>query len=214
MRLARLSIACCLGLVAPATAWAQNGSQPHPPAPSPSTPPAPATPAESKEFSRSLFDVLPNQFQFGGRLSSEEGDPARFQRYQDLGDGALFTTARYTRDDPGGRWLFHAAADNVGWRDQRYYANYERTGRFAITGAWDEVPQFYSVATRTPYTTTKSPLLLDDATQRQIQAGQATSSAYIPISPQFDLRERRDIGAASFVATPTPQIDVKAAFTS
>ena len=59
--------------------------------------------------------------QFGGRWSSVSGDPARFQRYQDLRDGVLFTDARFAREDPDGNWLFRAAADNVGWRDQRYF---------------------------------------------------------------------------------------------
>jgi hypothetical protein len=32
--------------------------------------------------------------------------------------------------------------------------------------------------------------------------------------PQFKLKERRDIGAASLLATPTPNVDVTAAFTT
>ena len=79
---------------------------------------------------RSLFEPTWRQFQISGRLSSVSGDPARWQRYQDLRDGVLFTDARYEKEDPNGAWLFHAAADNVGFRDQRYFADYERTGRF------------------------------------------------------------------------------------
>ena len=91
-------------------------------------------------------------------MSSVSGDPARWQRYQDFRDGVLFTNARFEREDPNGAWLFHLGADNVGYHDQRYFADYERTGRFVISGLWDEIPQFYSVDTKTPYTTTKSPL--------------------------------------------------------
>ena len=83
-----------------------------------------------------------------------------------------------------------------------------------ISGLWDEIPQFYSVDTKTPYTTTDSPLVLDDATQRSIQNGQATLSAWIPLATQFDLRERRDIGRVNLLATPTPHLDVKASFTT
>jgi MtrB/PioB family decaheme-associated outer membrane protein len=36
----------------------------------------------------------------------------------------------------------------------------------------------------------------------------------VPIAPQFDLRERRDIGTVSLTATPTSHVDVTAAFTS
>ena len=37
---------------------------------------------------------------------------------------------------------------------------------------------------------------------------------YVPISPQFELRERRDIGRVDVVATPTPKLDVTASFTT
>ena len=42
---------------------------------------------------RSLFEPTWRQFQIGGRFTSVDGDPARFQRYQDLRDGVLFTDA-------------------------------------------------------------------------------------------------------------------------
>jgi MtrB/PioB family decaheme-associated outer membrane protein len=181
------------------------------------TPPqttAPAAADAAAEEARSLFEQTWHQFQFGGRLSSVAGDPARFQRYGDFRDGVLFTGARYAREDPAGNWLFRASADNVGWRDQRYFADYERAGRFVISGFWDEIPQFYSVDTKTPYTTSGSDLVLDDAIQRAIQNGRAKLSAYVPVAPQFDLQERRDIGDVRMVATPTPQLDLKASFTT
>jgi MtrB/PioB family decaheme-associated outer membrane protein len=180
--------------------------------------PEPAQAAEpaAEEALPSLFAQTWRQFEFGGRLSSVSGDPARWQRYQDLRDGVLFTNARFEREDPSGAWLFNVGADNVGWRDQRFFGEYERTGRFAITGLWDQIPQFYSVDTKTPYTPApgESPLQLDDATQRRIQTGQANTTAYIPLATQFDLRERRDIGRVNFVATPTEQLDLKASFTT
>ncbi len=174
----------------------------------------PAAPAPGLDESRSLFDQTWRQFQFGGRFSSVSGDPARWQRYQDLRDGVLFTDARYGREDAGGSWLYRLAADNVGYRDQRYSAVYERTGRFVVSGLWDEIPQFYSVDTKTPYSRSGSPLLLDNATQLRIQSGQANLNAYVPIAPQFDLMERRDIGNVNLRATPTPNLDLTAAFTT
>src|SRR5262245_15321133 len=172
-------------------------------------------PAAGEDESRSLFELAPNQFIFGGRVSSVDGDPARWQRYQDLRDGVLFTAARFTRADPNGFWNFHATADNVGYRDQRYSGIYDRAGKFVISGLWDEIPQFYSVDTKTPYTTNVSPLLLPDATQRAIQNGDpAKLNLSVPIAPQFDLRERRDIGNVNLRATATPHLDVTAAFTT
>jgi MtrB/PioB family decaheme-associated outer membrane protein len=215
-------LVCWVALAVPGALRAQTAAQAPASAPrdSLSTANAPAAasaqtaPETGPDGSRGLFEPTWNQFQFGGRLSNVDGDPARWQRYQDLRDGILFTEARYARDDPAGAWLFKSSADNVGYRDQRYFANYERPGRFVITGLWDEIPQFYSVDTQTPYTRPDSPLLLDDATQRSIQNTQATLSAYVPIATQFDLRERRDIGNFNILVTPTPQLDVKAAFTT
>jgi MtrB/PioB family decaheme-associated outer membrane protein len=207
--------------------YAQNAAQAQPPSqpskPPAEAPPKPQTPAASpaadagEEGTRSLFEQTWRQFQFGGRVSSISGDPARFQRYGDFRDGVLFTDARYGGEHPDGNYSFHTAIDNLGWRDQRFYGDYEQTGRFVISGLWDQIPQFYSVDTKTPYTSSADEqLALDDATQNRVQQGQVTPplSAYIPIAPQFDLRERRDVGRVNFVATPTPQLDVTASFTT
>ncbi len=224
--LAWVQLVCCLGLAMPQLMHAQTVSQTPPltsqdPQSKTTSQPkpqeaAPAAPDADAEVSRSLFEPTWRQFQFGARLSNIDGDPARWQRYGDLRDGILLTDARYAREDPAGAWLFHASADNVGWRDQRFFADYARPGRFVVSGLWDEIPQFYSVDTATPYTVSGSDgtLVLDDATQRQIQNGQANLSAYVPIAPQFELRERRDIGNVNFRAMPTEQLDVTAAFTT
>ena len=38
-------------------------------------------------------------------------------------------------------------------------------------------------------------------------------NVWLPNAPQFELHERRDIGSVDFVATPTPQLDLKATYT-
>jgi MtrB/PioB family decaheme-associated outer membrane protein len=158
--------------------------------------------------SRSLFEPSWNMFQFSGRLTSVEGDPARWQRYQDLRDGVLFTNARLRRETP--EWTATAGADNVGWRDQRFFGTYEKTGRFKLNGLWDQIPQFYSVDTKTAFTDqSEAVLVLDDAAQAA-----KNLNAYIPISPQFDLRERRDIGTFHLSATPREQLDLTGGFTT
>src|SRR5687768_805107 len=107
-----------------------------PPAGQPAPPPGQAAPPSGKgsapaqvaapsgtaaaEAAIGLFELAPNQFEIGGRLTTISGDPARFQRYQDFRDGLLFDSARFSRDEETGAWLLRAAADNVGWRDQRY----------------------------------------------------------------------------------------------
>jgi MtrB/PioB family decaheme-associated outer membrane protein len=212
-----------LGLIVPSAAYAQSAGQAKPstPASKPADPqakpePPAATPAAAEESTGSLFAQTWRQFQFGGRFSSIDGDPARFQRYGDFRDGVLFTDARYAGEHPDGNYVFHTALDNLGYRDQRFYGDYERPGRFVVSGLWDQIPQFYSVDTATPFTASSNEqLVLDDATQRANQTASTPSlSPYIPLAQQFDLRERRDVGRFNFLATPTPQIDVKASFTT
>jgi MtrB/PioB family decaheme-associated outer membrane protein len=160
------------------------------------------------EDARSLFAPRWNMFQISGRLSSVEGDPARWQRYEDLRDGILFTGGRLLHETPD--WSASATVDNLGWRDQRYAGSYERLGRFTVSGLWDQIPQFYSVDTRTPFVSDgEGVLVLDDAAQRT-----ASHTAYVPLSPQFNLRERRDIGAIRVSATPTTALDVTGNFTT
>ena len=219
-------LVCSMAVVMPAAARAQAAaSSSTPPQPPPAQPTQPAQPPSQPtqpaggagghgETLRSLFEPTWRQIELSGRFSSISGDEARFQRYEDLRDGIVLTGARHAFEDPNGAWLFRAAADNIGWRDQRYFGEYARPGLFSVAGHWDQIPQFYSIDTRTPYTGSGGNLVLDDATQLAIQNKQATLSAYVPAAGQFDLRERRDIGHVNFVATPTPSVDVNAAFTT
>jgi MtrB/PioB family decaheme-associated outer membrane protein len=188
-----------LTLVAPPAA---AGQQPAP------APPQPA----AAEDTRSLFDPTWRQFQIGGRLSSVEGDPARWQRYRDLRDGILLTNARYEHEWASTSQRFQIAADNVGYRDGRYVGLLERPGRFAVTGSWDGIPQFYSVDTKTPYAGDGATLTLDDATQRSIQNAQATLSAYVPLATQFEMIERRDTGLVSASIIATKQLQLTSTF--
>ncbi len=210
-RLSFISLILLVGAAGPPQrALAQAG------APPPATPaqPAAASPTAVDDTSRSLFELTDRELFIGGRVTGIDGDPARFQRYQDLRDGLLFSGLRYSFAPPDGAYTFRARANNLGWRDQEYFADYNRAGKLSVTGAYQQIPQFYSVDTMTPYTGSGGTLVLDDATQRAIQNGQANLNAYVPLAPQFELRERRDIGRVDVVATPTPQLDVTASFTT
>src|SRR5262245_34263881 len=118
-------LVCCLGLAGTSATHAQvlaqtpastssdspSGVDPQSPSQPAAQQPA-AAPAEAATAeTRSLFDPTWHQFMFGGRWSSVSGDPARFQRYQDVRDGVMFTDALFAREDPDGNWLFHAGAD-------------------------------------------------------------------------------------------------------
>lgn len=217
-----LRFALLIGSMAFATqAAAQPAPQPTaPPKPAPPKPAAPAPAAEpaaapeSSEAMRSLFEPTWHQLELSGRFSSISGDPARFQRYEDLRNGLVLTGARHEYEGASGNWLVRGMADNVGYRDQRFAGEYLRPGLFTVTGHWDQIPQFYSVDTRTPYTGSNGNLVLDDVTQLAIERNQTTLGAYAPQAVQFDLRERRDVGHVNFVATPSKNLDVTAAFTT
>ena len=214
MRRFALTTIALLGLAAPGAAVAQGAAQApaKPPTQTPAQPAAPA--ADASEVSRSLFEPTEREFFIGGRVTSVDGDPARFQRYQDQRDGLLFSNFRYAFAQPDGTWEFHGRAENVGYRDQEFMGSYERIGKLSLTGSWQQIPQFYSVDTKTPYTGSGGTLVLDDATQRAIQNGQANLNAYVPLAPAFDLRERRDIGRVDMLATPKPNLDVTASFST
>ena len=215
MRRFAITTVALLGLAAPGAALAQGAAQPPAP-PSSQAPPQPAAPAaaDAADLSRSLFEPAARQFLIGGRVTSIDGDPARFQRYQDQRDGVLFSNFRYSFAKPDGKWDFDARADNVGYRDQEFMGSFNRIGKLSLTGSWQQIPQFYSVDTMTPYTGSGGTLLLDDTTQRAIQNGQANLNAYVPLAPAFELRERRDIGSFDMKATPKANIDVTANFTT
>jgi MtrB/PioB family decaheme-associated outer membrane protein len=206
-RLSLVTLILLIAAAAPQRSFAQAGTQPltqQPPAQ-----PAAASPAADE--TRSLFALTDRELFIGGRVTSIDGDPARFQRYQDMRDGLLFSGFRYAFAQPDGSYDFKARANNVGYRDQEYFASYNRIGKLSVTGGYQGIPQFYSVDTKTPYTGTGGTLVLDDAAQRAAQNGGGLN-VYLPIAPQFDLRERRDIGRVDVVATPKSNLDVTASF--
>src|SRR5262245_19797780 len=96
----------------------------------PQTPAAPVatTPEEPIEALKSLFDPAENTVVLAGRATSVSGDEARYQRYQDMGSGFLMSGARLKRQTAD--YMFTAGADNIAWRDQRFFADYVKTGVF------------------------------------------------------------------------------------
>ena len=133
------------------------------------------------EVTRSLFEPTWNQFQFGGRLSSLDGDPARWQRYQDLqGRRALHRcTVRARRS--GGK----LAVPVIGGQRRLARSAVLRPITNAPVGSSSRVcgTRSRSSTASTPRRRTHlgpSPLLLDDATQRAIQNGAGESVGVRP----------------------------------
>lgn len=146
---------------------------------------------------------MAGSFDIGGRVFSPDGDEARVQRYRDLRDGGFLENFRYNRDT--GNWLFEARFDQVGYRDQRYEANFNRFGKFKTWFVWDQIPLFYSRDTRTLYTEASPGVLrLDDA----VQNGTTPVAVAAPLARQFDLRQRRDTARFGFSAAPRKNLDL------
>ena len=96
-RISFISLILLVGAAAPQRALAQAGTPP--PAQTPAQPAA-ATPTAAGDTSRSLFELTDRELFIGGRVTSIDGDPARFQRYQDVRDGLLFSGFRYRSRSP------------------------------------------------------------------------------------------------------------------
>lgn len=149
----------------------------------------------------------------GARVSTVDGDAARFQRYRDLRSGVYANAAvagRRTQD-----WTLEAHAWNIGYRDQRYQLDVQRVGRLTGTFLWDQIPLFISGDTRTHYTETQPGVFrLEDSMQQTIQAGQATLHAYEDQAVRFDMRTMRQIGQADVMFNATPSSDLMLHFKS
>jgi MtrB/PioB family decaheme-associated outer membrane protein len=146
------------------------------------------------------------QVDVGFRLNAIDGDDARLQRFQDLRDGPLLQALRYTRSTD--LWEFNATADGVGYRDQRYAADWDRFGRMRASFEWTQIPWFHSVDTRTQYTREGEALRLPDAAQGSNLTSIAAGS------PLFETRARRDIADARFSYSPTTATDVSFRYSS
>lgn len=147
--------------------------------------PAPQTPAAPISPRVGTVD-------FGVRVSSVSGDPGRFQEFRDLRDGPVISALRYTRHEAA--WQFSAAADNVGYRDQRYQAQFDRFGALRVSFDWNQIPWFHGVDTRTSWTQESQGVFrLPDAVQAAFQAQPTAVAQVMQIAQQFETRLQRDI---------------------
>jgi len=191
-----LTITLFLGLAAPALA------QDPPSLPAPTDPIA----IGRSEFSGKWYGTV----DFGGRVTSIDGDEARAQLYRDLRSGIYANNAvvgRRTQD-----WNFEAQAWNIGYRDQRYQMDFQRVGRLSASFLYDQIPLWISSDTRTLYVETQPGVFrLEDSMQQALQAGTTTLHSYEDQAVQFDLRTMRKIGQAdiAFYATPGLEIDIR-----
>jgi MtrB/PioB family decaheme-associated outer membrane protein len=173
--------------------------------------PTPTDPRDqaASSFTGRLFGAV----DFGGRFTSVAGDPARYERYRDLRDGPFAQNILLTRR--GEDWAFDGLATNVGYRDQRYAAEYRSVGKLRVGFLWDQIPLFISSDTRTLYTQVQPGIFrLEDVMQANNEAGRTTIRDYTDQAAEFETRTRRDLGVLDVVFNATRDLDLKFNVTS
>jgi MtrB/PioB family decaheme-associated outer membrane protein len=198
-------------LVLPGLAQAQQ--TPQAPASAPATE---KTPAAADTAGTSTFAPT-SRIDFGFRGNSLTGDPARFQRFRDERDGGYIPVFQFQRENE--TTFFRAEANNVGYRDQRYAAEYQNIGKVKLGFEWNQIPLFISSDIKTLYRDSGNGVLTIDRGLRQAiqDAGTGTSAPAFAalrngvntLAQQFDMRSRRDIGRFNVAYSLNRDVDVK-----
>jgi MtrB/PioB family decaheme-associated outer membrane protein len=203
----RLLIGALL-LVLPGFTQAQQAQQP----------PAAQTPQSTIPETATAAPFTPKmgRIDFGIRGSNFEGDQARYERFRDLRDGA--TLDRFRLDKETETWLFHGEANNVGYRDQRFTAEFQNIGKMRFDFDWNQIPFFISGDTRSLYSDNGNGTLsidrglrqaIQDATLSGNAARDAALTSALLQAKQFDMRSRRDVGTFDLVYTLNRDADLK-----
>lgn len=166
-------------------------------------------PTEPRDLAASAFNGrLFGSVDFGGRFTSIDGDNARYERYRDLRDGPFAKNVSFSRRTAD--WTIDAFADNIGYRDQRYFAEYYNVGKLRASFLWDQIPLFISGDTRTLYTQVQSGIFrLEDSMQANNEAGLTTIRNYVNQAAEFETRTQRNLGVLNLVLNATNALDVK-----
>ena len=167
----------------------------------------PVTPQAAQTTASSFTPTL-GTVDFGYRASSFTGDVARYNRYRDLRDGPLVNRFRYAKETEN--TAFRAEANNVGYDDQRYFANLESIGRLKATFEFNSNP-LYQVQARGYFNGAgTNTLTINDAAQTAIQTNAANAeSALATYGNNYDIKGRRDLANFNMVYTAARDIDLK-----
>ena len=182
-----------------------------------SAPLAHAQQAATSEAPTGIVDV-------GARITSTDGDEARYERYRDLRSG-VFSRVRFDKNTD--QVKFNLGASNIGYRDQNYYADYT-SGKARYSGYFDSIPLNYSYITSTPWVQTSTGVFnLDDAAQGAVQrkvpgvvgvpanVGQlATPSIYRGLAQPVDLQSKREALGLRYARDVNQSVGFNLAFTS
>src|SRR4051812_40941182 len=165
------------------------------------------TPAQPKQ-AVSTFTPQFGNIDFGYRGSSFTGDEARYNRYRDLRDGGYIDHFRFARENE--TMAFRAEANNVGYRDQRYYADLQSIGKLKATFEFNSNP-LTQVQARGYFSGAGSnTLTINDAAQTAIQANPLNAeSALATYGNNYNIENRRDLANFNMIYTAARDVDVK-----
>lgn len=145
---------------------------------------------------------------FGFRGTSIDGDSARYYRFKDWRDGGFVERFRFEKVTAASLW--HAEANNVGYRDQRYFGEYQAIGKIKVNAEWNEIPLYISRDTETLYTVSKTGLFaIDDNIQKGIESGATTLGNVINQALPFAARTQRSTALLNLTYTATRDVDLK-----
>lgn len=135
-----------------------------------------------------------NQINFGYRLPifGENSDEARFQRYNDFGQG--WTLDKFRLNKKTKEFSFKFNGNHIGYNDQEFSGSYNKFGKLKMSFGYNQIPLFYSNSTRTLYTSpTPGVLMLDDSIQSKIQSKTIKLANAATSASLFDLRSSRNV---------------------
>jgi MtrB/PioB family decaheme-associated outer membrane protein len=171
----------------------------------------------------------------GARVTSTSGDEARYERYRDLRSGV--PSNLYWGKETAA-YLFNVKAENIGYRDQQYEANFANS-KLKASFTFDSTPLNYGYNTVTPFVEQgKGTWTLDTSARVAVQnktavgilcapglaagatcsnpttAGLALSqvSVFRALAKPFDLQQRRDTMGIGVSYDATKDLSVDAAF--
>src|SRR5215471_14373108 len=152
-------------------------------------------PAQPQPGAAASFTPNLGTIDFGYRGTSFTGDQARYNRYRDLRDGPTVNRFRFAKEND--TTVFRAEANNVGYRDQRYYADVRSLGKIQGTFEFTSNP-LYQVQARGFFSGAGTgALTINDAAQTAIQTSAANAeSALAAYGNTYDIAGRRDLANA------------------
>jgi len=164
--------------------------------------------AAQTQPSASTFTPKLGTIDFGYRGTSFTGDEARYNRYRDLRDGGYVDRFRFVRETES--TAFRAEANNVGYRDQRYFADLQSIGKFKASFEFNSNPLYQAQARGYFKGAGSGTLTIDDAAQSAIQtSAQNAESALTAYGQNYDIAGRRDLANVNMTYTASRDLDLK-----